>query len=175
MADAIGGNAEPALKARVWELWRRFACELDLDEPDFGYENKKHIKFVTLNVYGEEDRSGKEKRTIETIHEVTVTKAFLNSGGNMHGGCTAFLIDVCSSATLSPFAEGDKGDKMSVSMNLNVIYHAPAPLGTPLRVISKSVTAGGRVQTVRSEIWDIKRDKLVASGVHLKMQARPRL
>ncbi|KZO99717.1 hypothetical protein CALVIDRAFT_357698 [Calocera viscosa TUFC12733] len=172
MADLLGGNAEPTMKDRVWDLWKRFACGLDVEEPDFGYENKKQIKFVALNAYGENDGSGKEKRMIETIHETAVTNAFLNSGGNMHGGCAAFLIDVCSSATLSPFAQDDN---MAVSMNLNVTYHAPAPLGTPLRIISTSVSAGGRVSTVRSEIWDTKRDKLVASGVHLKMQARARL
>jgi len=172
MADILAGNAEPTLKGVVFDRWKRFACQLDVDEPDFGYENKKTLKFVALNAYGEKDKSGKEKRTIETIHETTVAKAHLNSGGNLHGGCAAFLIDVCSSSTLSPFAEGDT---MAVSMNLNVVYHAPAPLGTPLRIVSTSVSAGGRVQTVRSEIWDTQRNKLVASGMHLKMQARSRL
>ncbi|KZO99702.1 hypothetical protein CALVIDRAFT_561033 [Calocera viscosa TUFC12733] len=164
MADLLGGNVEPRLKDRVWDLWKRFACGLDVEEPDFGYENKKQIKFVALNAYGENDGSGKEKRTIETIHETTVTNAFLNSGGNLHGGCAAFLIDV--------FVQLCDAVAVRTRRQYGSIE---APLGTPLRIISTSVSAGGRVSTVRSEIWDTKRDKLVASGVHLKMQARARL
>jgi len=166
MADELGGNAEPALKEYAWFLWTTLACNVDLDEPDFGYQNKKEIKFVALNAYGDKDDSGRKKRTIETIHETTVTQVFMNSGGTMHGGCTAWLIDVCSSAALIPFAEGGV---MAVSMNLSVTYHAPASRGTPLRIISTSVSAGGRVHTVRSEIWDTERNRIIASGVHLKM------
>ena len=53
----------------------------------------------------------------------------INGGGNIHGGCSAFLVDVCSSLSLSALSLVTEGKEyLSVSQAINMIYHSPAVL-----------------------------------------------
>ncbi|KAI0034591.1 HotDog domain-containing protein, partial [Vararia minispora EC-137] len=89
----------------------------------------------------------------------------LNGGGNMQGGCTAFLIDVCSSLGLAA-----AGRPETVSQAINISYHAPAPLGCKIRIINTSMAIGARISSIRCEIWDVTHKRLVATGIHMKMR-----
>ncbi|GJJ14038.1 hypothetical protein Clacol_008295 [Clathrus columnatus] len=59
----------------------------------------------------------------------------------------------------------------AVSQSLNMVYHAPAAVGAPLRIINKTVAVGARTLICRGEIWDMENTRLIASGVHHKMDA----
>ncbi|EJU06640.1 Thioesterase/thiol ester dehydrase-isomerase [Dacryopinax primogenitus] len=104
---------------------------------------------------------------------MTVTEDCLNGMGFLHGGCTAYLIDTCSSITLTALDPPDYSIPPTVSLNLNVTYHAAASLGASLRIISTVVSFSTRVQTVRCEVWDVTNPthRLVASGMHIKMRS----
>jgi len=106
----------------------------------------------------------------EAVCGITVEKDMVNTFGVLHGGCTAFLVDLCSS--IPPVALGlvKGGDGSGMSQALNLIWHAPASLGTNLRIVSSTVTtAGGRTVVSRCELWDKASDKLLVSGVHTKV------
>ncbi|KAJ7041239.1 HotDog domain-containing protein [Mycena alexandri] len=97
--------------------------------------------------------------------EIIVVPDMLNGRGDLHGACSAFLIDMCSSLCLMVLQRG-----MHVSQSLNVVYHSPASLGEKLRIINTTMTVGARAMSARTEIWNATQRRLVASGVHIKMQ-----
>lgn len=124
------------------------------------------------NVEEYTNADGKVKEICTVVHELDVEEDMLNGGGNLHGGCSGFLIDNCSSVVLLMHTDASGKSyrrTADVSQALNFTLHAPARLGTPLKIISTSIAIGGRTSTVRCEIWDTKNERLVASGVHIKM------
>ncbi|KAJ7938176.1 HotDog domain-containing protein, partial [Mycena leptocephala] len=115
------------------------------------------------------------KKEARLVCEIVVTEDCLNGAGNIHGGCSAFLIDMwvifksyevqCSSMCFMAFQRG-----MHVSQSLNIVYHSPATLGEKLRIVNNTMTVGSRVMSARTEIWNATQHRLVASGVHVKMR-----
>ena len=71
----------------------------------------------------------------------------VNAGGSMHGGCSAYLVDICTSLALA--AAGKPG---TVSQAIDMVYHAPAPLGCRIRVVNWTITLGARVSSARCEV-----------------------
>ncbi|KAJ7916938.1 HotDog domain-containing protein [Mycena leptocephala] len=104
----------------------------------------------------------------KVICELVVTEDMLNGGGTVHGGCSAYLIDMCSTLVLMAC-----GQYVHVSQSLNIVYHSPATLGEKLRIINTTMTIGRRTMTARTEIWNATKHRLVASRVHIKMAPSP--
>ncbi|KAJ7916949.1 HotDog domain-containing protein [Mycena leptocephala] len=104
----------------------------------------------------------------KVICELMVTEDMLNGGKTVHGGCSAYLIDMCSTLVLMAC-----GQHVHVSQSLNIVYHSPATLGEKLRIINTTMTIGRRTMTARTEIWNATKHRLVASGVHIKMAPSP--
>ncbi|THH07923.1 hypothetical protein EW146_g9164 [Bondarzewia mesenterica] len=74
---------------------------------------------VCINKKAEEPQKSEAK----VVCEITVNEDMINVAGNIHGGCSAFLVDVCS--TLA-FAALNESGAMGVSQAINMLYHAPA-------------------------------------------------
>ncbi|KAK0443919.1 uncharacterized protein EV420DRAFT_1014829 [Desarmillaria tabescens] len=106
---------------------------------------------------------------------LTVTEDMLDAiPGCLHGGCSAFIIDACSTLGLVAYVlcktTSCDWDKIyTISQTLDVVYHSPALLGDKLNIVNTSMSVGARTMSVRTEIWNTTRRCLVASGVHLKM------
>ncbi|KIJ41071.1 hypothetical protein M422DRAFT_31950 [Sphaerobolus stellatus SS14] len=157
--DTIKGNASDDIKkgiARIitWNVDRGLAA--------FGDRIAGRLKLTEISVNSSENSSKKKEGLI--ICELDVEKDMVNGGGKLHGGCSAFLIDLCTSLPIAVLA-----GVPAVSQSINMIYHAPATVGSRLRIVTKSVAIGSRIYTSRGEIWDITNDRLVASGTHIKM------
>ncbi|KAE9406693.1 hypothetical protein BT96DRAFT_1014654 [Gymnopus androsaceus JB14] len=106
----------------------------------------------------------------KVVLKLVVNEDMLNLANTVHGGCIAYIVDFCSSLALLALG-ATHGDRiLSVSQALNVVFHSPAALGETLRIVNMSVSAGGRATTARTEIWNDTHHRLVASGVHIKMQ-----
>ncbi|KAJ6542641.1 HotDog domain-containing protein [Mycena capillaripes] len=105
------------------------------------------------------------KKEARVVCGIVVAEDMLNGGGNIHGGCSAYLIDLCSSFCFMILQRG-----MHVSQSLNIVHHSPATLGEKLRIINTTMTVGTRVMSARTEIWNATQHRLVASGVHIKMR-----
>jgi len=169
MADSLEGNLDRAAKERMWRVWTNVAA--GPNSGLFAKPVKPLLKFVEANIFDHPDsKSGQNKKTVVTIHTTVVTEEFLNAGGFMHGACTAFLVDLCTTAAITGL-HSEHGS--TVSLNLDITYHAPAVLNAPLRITSTTLAGGRRVYTARCEIWDTARNSLVASGVQLMMHQSP--
>ncbi|KAF8958526.1 HotDog domain-containing protein [Flammula alnicola] len=108
------------------------------------------------------------------VIEIEVSEDMVNGSGNIHGGCSAYLIDMASSFALAALSLHETGKlHPSVSQALNVVYHSPAGIGEKLRLVNTTLTVGKRAESVRTEIWNITHRRLVATGVHIKMVPSP--
>lgn len=53
----------------------------------------------------------------------------LNGGASIHGGCSALLIDVCSTLALTALQFETTGELfIGVSQTISIMYHSPASL-----------------------------------------------
>ncbi|KAF8076883.1 HotDog domain-containing protein [Lyophyllum atratum] len=171
----IAGNASDDVKSAVADTSFYYAYAHTLDGvtgPIFGESIMKRVVVTEVSV----EKKAEESKKLEgrVVCELTVEDDMVNGGGNIHGGCSAFLIDMCSTMALIALGMTNTGEvNGSVSQSLNVVYHSPAGLGDRLRLVNTTMTLGGRAQSARTEIWNVTHHRLVSSGVHIKMQPSP--
>ncbi|KAJ7301204.1 HotDog domain-containing protein [Mycena albidolilacea] len=144
----------------------------------FGYAVGRAVKWVEMSV--EVERGGdvdvaRTPRRMEavTIAELTVTKHMLNGAGMLHGGCVTYLIDNCASTPLVLLGVLSGTNGVGVTQGMNVLFHAPAPVGSLLRITSSSIAMGSRIMSARCEITDATTARVVASAFLNKMQPQP--
>ncbi|KAJ7147389.1 HotDog domain-containing protein [Mycena filopes] len=131
--------------------------------PEFGDSILAELLVTHASVQNKPEEPLKKEGRV--VCEIIVAHDMLNGRANLHGACSAFLIDMCSSLCFMVLQRG-----MHVSQSLNVVYHSPAALGEKLRIINTTMTVGARTMSARTEIWNATEHRLVASGVHLKMR-----
>ncbi|KZT06487.1 uncharacterized protein LAESUDRAFT_653521 [Laetiporus sulphureus 93-53] len=136
-------------------------------EGDFADTVITNLKAIELTIF---DRPQDGKQQTRVVFELTVNNDMLNAFDMMHGGCIAFLVDVCSSVALSLLGIVTNGNVAYVSQALNTTYFAGAPLGAKLQIISTTTSVGSRIAIAETEIWDMTDRRLVASGIHTKMK-----
>lgn len=106
----ISGNASDNIKRIMGSFFQNFHQE-DVGFSAFGDSIEKRMKIVEISV----NKNGEEERKLEArvVIELDVTEGqcrrpfqalplllivlvldMLNRGGNMHGGCAAFLVDM---------------------------------------------------------------------------------
>ncbi|KAK7055179.1 4HBT domain-containing protein [Favolaschia claudopus] len=159
----IAGNASASTKERFSNLPNLYNLNRS-QKPGFGDSILRDLVVTHASVDNKAEESSKQEGRV--VCEIVVTEDMLNGGGNIHGGCSAFLIDVCSTLCLLAF----KPEIITVSQSLNIVYHSPATLGEKLRIVNTTMTVGARAMSARTEIWNATKRRLVASGIHIKMQ-----
>ncbi|KAG2172145.1 hypothetical protein INT44_006614 [Umbelopsis vinacea] len=91
-----------------------------------------------------------------------------HSLGNLHGGCVATLIDLCSSMAILV-----SGEKMTawrspgISTELAVSYIAGAPEGAKLRVENELLRSGKTLANLYTKVYN-EDGRLCYSGTHTK-------
>ncbi|KIJ46014.1 hypothetical protein M422DRAFT_29435, partial [Sphaerobolus stellatus SS14] len=122
-----------------------------------------------------------QTRTIQTraVAELRVDKDMLDINGNLHSGCIAYLLDICTSSVSffaglyfrERFDDKDLMERTSraVSQSFNVQRHAPAKEGSLLKIVCYSVAMTERAITIQCQIWDQTNNVIVASGGHTLM------
>ncbi|KAI1164682.1 Thioesterase/thiol ester dehydrase-isomerase [Nemania serpens] len=80
---------------------------------------------------------------------LTVQPKHANLLGNLHGGCTSTLFDVCTSLTLRLVSRPGFWQHTGVSRTLNVTYLRPAPVGTTVEIECEVAHAGQRLCSLR--------------------------
>lgn len=162
MADSrIRGNLSPELKQRLEMVMEAVATP--------GVHGASLCKRLVVTEASIVPKAEEVSRTgARVVCEVTVEEDMLNPVGTMHGGCAAFLVDTCSTLTFIA-----TGRNMGVSATMDVIYHAPAPLGSKLRIVNTAMAVGARIMSARTEIWDDTKKRLCVTGIHVKMEPSP--
>ncbi|KAJ7682938.1 HotDog domain-containing protein [Mycena rosella] len=162
MPNTIIGNIDDGMKEMLSDLTNFFGKRRN-NKPAFGDDITARMVVTHASVQDKADEPHKKEGRV--VCELVVTEDMLNGGGSVHGGCSAFLIDMCSTLSLIIFSHVP-----SVSQSLNIVYHSPAGLGEKLRIVNTTMTVGARAMSARTEIWNDTHHRLVASGVHIKMQ-----
>lgn len=167
---AAPGNVPPAVKDAVARWWSD-----NSQGQGFARNVCARLDVTRAELFGNPEVARKQEALI--VFETDVTRDMCNYLGAMHGGCTSFLIDICTSIVLNLIAASSSPELAKhVSLALNITFHAPAVMGARLRIINTSVAVGARVMTVRSEVYDITNGRIVATGVHMKMPpSQPKL
>ncbi|TBU53418.1 hypothetical protein BD310DRAFT_981147 [Dichomitus squalens] len=106
-------------------------------------------------------------------HLSGLVQDMLNANRHVHGGCSMFMIDICSAIALTALSIAMNKRTHLVSQAINTIFHAPATVGARLKIVNKTVAYGTRTVSARTEIWDITNRRLVVSGIHNQMQPSP--
>ncbi|KAJ8594000.1 hypothetical protein M405DRAFT_809819 [Rhizopogon salebrosus TDB-379] len=174
----VEGNASPEIKRAMQErmqfLRTKQFSQLTGEEVrvvETAFSTRLRLVEVSILPKAEEP----EKLEGRVVFEVTADEYMVNQMEQLHGGCTAWLIDDCSTMPVYVLGlatiPGYTG-KGGLSQALNVVYHSPALLGDKLRIVSTTLAAGSRTFSSRCEIWNTTRHRLVASAVHLKMEPR---
>jgi len=138
------------------------------EEDSFGCKVGKEVRFVEVSVNKKLERQGRLEAT--TIAEVVVTKHMLNGAKMLHGGCVAYLLDVCCSTPLVVLGLIQGVNGVGVTQAMNVLFHSPAAMGACLQIFSTSISLGGRVMSSRCELIDKDTGRVVASAYLNKMQ-----
>ncbi|TFK53235.1 hypothetical protein OE88DRAFT_1711899 [Heliocybe sulcata] len=164
-ASQIGGNAPECVKQLNNNTFGAYGLG---DEGCFGYAVGKDLRFVEVSIDRRQDKGGRMEAT--TVAEVDVTKKMLNGAGMLHGGCLAYLVDMCCATPSIVLGLVQRINGVGVTQAMNILYHSPAPSGTTLRIVSTSVTLGGRCMTSRCEVIDHHSGRSIASAFLNKMQ-----
>ncbi|PIL28311.1 hypothetical protein GSI_09600 [Ganoderma sinense ZZ0214-1] len=164
----FSGNFTPEQQARVLEI-----TDIILrGRGDFAKGVGSRLELTRVEAY---ERPEDGRLHAEVAFEIDMDEDMLNAGGNLHGGCTMFMIDVCSIALLVLGIARDMTVNL-VSQAITTVFHAPATVGARLRIVNQTVSFGARTVSVRTEIWDTTNRRLVATAVHNQMSpSEPKL
>nr|VWP01379.1 Uncharacterized protein [Ganoderma boninense] len=122
-----GMSFTPAQQARVLMLADLIlrGSHGDIGRGGFAREVGSRIELVDVAVC---ERPEDGKMHAEVACEIDVHEDMLNAGGNLHGGCTMFMIDVCSSVTLHVLGIARGLQSSLVSQAITTVFHAPAAM-----------------------------------------------
>ncbi|KAI3598426.1 hypothetical protein WG66_000716 [Moniliophthora roreri] len=140
--------------------------------PESGNEGEGVCWDEVDGVFGTDSRSTERPRVAmhdamaQTICEIDVTKNMCNIFGNLHGGCSAYMIDHCSVSALVSLGIVAGIDGTGVSQSLSLQWYRPAILGTKLKIISTTVSLDGYIRTARSELRDRVDNTLYVEATH---------
>jgi len=171
IVEQVGGNASFNVKALVVHLNDLYS----LKGRGFGNSISSKLVFTEVSIVPKVDEP--KKLEARVVCELDVTDEMLNGAGKLHGGCSAFLVDICSTFPIAAldYATGGSGSG-GVSSVINTVYHSPAELGDRLKIVCTSLALGARTTSGRAEIWNATHHRLVVSGVQTKMEpSQPKL
>ncbi|EIN06665.1 hypothetical protein PUNSTDRAFT_145203 [Punctularia strigosozonata HHB-11173 SS5] len=166
--STIKGNLSPDDKQTLVNLLAYYVGAGEVYSNDVG----KKIRITEVDV--RKTASDEPTWQSESVCEILVENHMLNPHGVLHGGCMAYLVDLCSSVPIVAIALVSGSAGVGFSQAMNIIWHAPAKGGTTLSIVGKSLSVGKNILTCQCEIWDKEKGKLLATAVHSKVQPEPK-
>ncbi|KAK0447699.1 hypothetical protein EV421DRAFT_1901067 [Armillaria borealis] len=159
--SSIAGNVSDEIKRIVGFPMRIFRMTTDEGEPTgFGATFTSGMTVSEVSMVPKAEEPTKQEGRV--VCKLVVTEDMVNGAMTIHGGCSAYLVD------LIPWPPGRPVN--TVSQSINMMYHSPAGLGEELRIVNTTMTIGSKTLIARTEIWSDTTKRLVASGVHSKME-----
>ncbi|KAI1431953.1 Thioesterase/thiol ester dehydrase-isomerase [Xylaria sp. CBS 124048] len=109
----------------------------------------------------------------------TVLPIHANMMGNLHGGCTSTIFDICTTLPLRMIARPGFWEHGSVSRTLNVTYLRPVSVGTTVDIECEIVHAGQRLTSLRGVMrtatGDGMKGPVLAICEHGKVSTSPKI
>ncbi|KAJ8402993.1 hypothetical protein AAFF_G00359090 [Aldrovandia affinis] len=100
----------------------------------------------------------------KVVCEMKVEEEHTNRGGTLHGGLTATLVDVISTAALLYTERGAPG----VSVDMNITYMNAAKLGEDVLITAQVLKQGRTLAFATVDLTSKATGKLIAQGRHTK-------
>ncbi|XP_028908590.1 acyl-coenzyme A thioesterase 13 [Ornithorhynchus anatinus] len=100
----------------------------------------------------------------KVVCQMQVGEEHVNRGGTLHGGLTATLVDVVSTAALLHTERGSPG----VSVDMNITYVSPAKIGEEILIAAHILKQGKTLAFATVDVTNKTTGKLVAQGRHTK-------
>ncbi|KAI8329704.1 HotDog domain-containing protein [Chlamydoabsidia padenii] len=101
------------------------------------------------------------------IWEFEVHHIHCNQLGNLHGGCIATLIDVCSSFATLVHEGKNRWDMIGVSTDLKISYMVGVSYGNKIRLECQVQRQGQSLSYIYTKVYDAE-NRLCYSGSHTK-------
>ncbi|KAF9057509.1 hypothetical protein BJ165DRAFT_1411741 [Panaeolus papilionaceus] len=135
-----------------------------------GYAGSVSDKLRVVEVSFQPKPTDPSKLEGVVVCEVEVIPEMCNTRGVADQGYLVYLLDECSTTSMiiGNTAEG-RIVSACVSQTINAMFHAPATIGTKLRIVNRSLAVGDASNSAKTEIWDVQSNRLVASGAQLSM------
>lgn len=95
------------------------------------------------------------------VLRMRVTDKMDNTLGNMHGGCSATLVDNITSMVVFYHTSGVYGEPWSflgVSQNISVLYLNACPLGSVIEMDVYSAQVGKNIALLTADFWIVERE-----------------
>ncbi|KAL1944291.1 hypothetical protein VTO73DRAFT_3476 [Trametes versicolor] len=156
------GDISPAVQDEISSF-----SKVVMEKGAFARSTGSSLVLTEVGVF-QREKDGKAHARI--TYQTTVHDEMLNIGGNMHGGCAVYMIDICSSMALAVLGMATGKPWNFVSQAINTTFHAPVPLGAKIELVNTTVSFGSRTVSAITEIWDITNNRLCVTGVHNKMK-----
>lgn len=102
-----------------------------------------------------------------------MTIMHFNRLGNLHGGCVATLIDICSSFAIL-VTTGKPWSLIGISTDLSVAYLRGVPAGEVIRIECDVQRVGKTLANIFTRVYDSE-NRLCYSGSHTKFNIDSRL
>ncbi|KAJ8087074.1 hypothetical protein PM082_005902 [Marasmius tenuissimus] len=169
-ASQIAGTASEFTKAYTAKI-------LNTDqqpEATFGYFVMSRMRICEVSLLNNAEEP--KRQEMRVVYGIRVEKDMVNEMGNLHGGCSSYLVDMCSGYSISAHivqTTGKPEQQQHVSQAINTVYHSPAQVGDELRIVNTTVSIGKRALTARTEIWNDTHHRLVVSGTQIAMFPSP--
>jgi len=132
----------------------------------------RHLETTDMLLGNEEDKpnvpdDSNQNTRVKYAATITVSKDMCNKFGIMHGACVAYLMDTITTCALVSL-EGPP----RVSLNLNIQFYRPIPIGSKVKIIAYSTSVGRSIAHVRAEMWDLDKSVMLASATHIMVDPK---
>jgi len=117
--------------------------------------------------------SATSKPISQTTFSFTVASKHTNRLGNLHGGCTASLFDICTTTALAPIAAPGYWMFAGVTRTLNVTFLKPVEEGETVIIESEVVSAGKRLCVLKGTLRRGSNGEVLAICEHGKVSVDP--
>lgn len=109
------------------------------------------------------------------VFEFTVEESQCNRLGNLHGGCTATLFDICTTVSLAPIARPGFWAYAGVTRTLSLTYLRPMAQGEEIVLECEVVHAGKRLCMIKGTMKRKKDGAITATCEHGKASIDPEM
>ncbi|KAI8074285.1 HotDog domain-containing protein [Gilbertella persicaria] len=106
--------------------------------------------------------------------EFKVDEQHCNSLGNLHGGCVATLIDICSSFAILVSSNKRQWQLIGISTDLSIAYLSGVAKDNVLRIECEIQRVGKTLANIFTKIYD-QDNRLCYTGSHTKFNIDSRL
>nr|XP_056710703.1 acyl-coenzyme A thioesterase 13 [Euleptes europaea] len=100
----------------------------------------------------------------KVVCEMKIEEEHTNRGGTLHGGLTATLVDVVSTAALVHTERQAPG----VSVEMNISYMSAAKIGDEILITAEVLKQGRSLAFANVDLTSKSTGKLIAQGRHTK-------